>query len=336
MIFHYLSATSGRFSADTFIGRLGIYGVSIFYILSGLTLYYVYYDKMEPSKDDLLSFFKKRIFRIFPLLWLVTIAAIIISRKMPDIQMLLLNLSGLFGFVKWEEYFATGVWSIGNELVFYVFFPFFIFFTKKIKVLMIALSVIIYGLYVYFAFFKLNPQLTITEQWKNYINPLNQVFLFLSGFLMGLFFHKVVVKDYFVLALLLVGLAIFTFCPAHGDIISIVTGANRIVFTASCLLICFGFYKLTFRFPPFVHKPISLLGEASYSIYLLHPIVYRLVSIGLGVCSRYLFKLPTSAQLIFSIIATLILSNLVYQHFEKYFMGLARTTRKSVPESQTI
>ena len=50
MIYHYLSWTLGKFTADTFMGRVGIYGVSIFYVLSGLTLYYVYYDKMKPSQ----------------------------------------------------------------------------------------------------------------------------------------------------------------------------------------------------------------------------------------------------------------------------------------------
>ena len=70
MIYHYLSWTLGKFTADTFMGRLGIYGVSIFYILSGLTLFCVYNDKMTLSKKDVATFFKKRVFSIFPLLWI--------------------------------------------------------------------------------------------------------------------------------------------------------------------------------------------------------------------------------------------------------------------------
>src|SRR5262245_60491552 len=73
MLYHYLTWTLGIFPADTIVGRVGIYGVSTFYVLSGLTLYYVYYGKMKPSAQDTAAFFKKRIFRIFPLLWLVTI-----------------------------------------------------------------------------------------------------------------------------------------------------------------------------------------------------------------------------------------------------------------------
>lgn len=98
MIYHYISSTMGRFPSETFIARLVIYGVSIFYILSGLALYYVYYDKMKPSKDDVISFLKKRIFRIFPFLWLVTNISIILSRAVPDFTSLFLTLTVCLDF----------------------------------------------------------------------------------------------------------------------------------------------------------------------------------------------------------------------------------------------
>lgn len=226
MIYHYLSWTLGKFTADTFMGRLGIYGVSVFYVLSGLTLYYVYYEKMKPSKEDIVSFFKKRVFRIFPLLWLVTIVAILLSGTIPDFTILFLNISGLFGFIRWDSYFSTGVWSIGNEMVFYFFFPFFILFIKRFKPLMILLTVVLLGFYLHFAFVKLNPDLTISEQWKNYVNPLNQVFLFLGGFLIGFFLHDAEFKNSTIFFVLFFLLVLFTFYPATGDTINIVTGTN--------------------------------------------------------------------------------------------------------------
>lgn len=327
MIYHYLTWTLGKFTADSVMGRLGVYGVSIFYVLSGLTLYYVYYNKMQPNLQDTLAFLKKRIFRIFPLLWLVTILAILLSKTTPDFTTLFLNLSGFFGFVKWDKTFSAGVWSIGNELVFYVFFPFFILFMKKFKPLMILLALIITGLYLYFAFIKLNPDLTLSEQWKNYTNPLNQVFLFLGGFLIGFFLHNIRINKSAVVTLLLLGLALFAFYPANGNTINIVTGINRLVFTASCFLICIGFYKLTFQFPKFIHNPLTVLGEASYSVYLLHPIVYTLSGMVSVFFSKHIFHIPESARLILSVVSTLIFSYFVYQYFEKYFMRLGRTIR---------
>jgi peptidoglycan/LPS O-acetylase OafA/YrhL len=327
MIYHYLSWTLGKFSAETFMGRLGIYGVSIFYILSGLTLYYVYYDKMKPSQVDVLSFFKKRVFRIFPLLWLVTITAVLLSGTKPDFTNLFLNLSGLFGFVRWDKYFSAGVWSIGNELVFYVLFPFFILFIKRFKPLMILLALVLFGLYLYFAFVKLDPAVNLNEQWKNYVNPLNQVFLFLGGFLIGFLLRDSIIKNWVIVLLLFLASVLFAFYPATGNTINLVTGVNRLIFTATCFITCICFYKMTFKFPTFIHKPLTLLGEASYSVYLLHPIVWSLT----GIFSEYVFNYPVSVRLILSVLSTLVISYFVYQYFEKYFMKLGRRS-KTNPE----
>lgn len=324
MIYHYLSWTHGKFTADTFMGRLGIYGVSIFYILSGLTLFYVYYDRMTLSKKNVTTFFKKRVFRIFPLLWLVTIIAIIISKNIPDFSNLILNLTGLFGFVKWDTYFSAGVWSIGNELVFYVFFPIFFLLSKAHKPFFIILNIILFSFYLYFAFVKLNPELTLYEQWKDYVNPLNQVFLFLSGFLIGLLFRNSKVNNLFAFVSFFLGLSLFVFIPAENDTINLVTGVNRLFFTGSCLLICFGFYKLTLKLPIVIHKPLTLLGEASYSVYLLHPVVYNLVKI----FKHHIIDFSESVQLILSVSLTLVVSYFTYEFFEKYFMRLGKQIKK--------
>jgi exopolysaccharide production protein ExoZ len=329
MIYHYLSWTIGDFKSDTFMGRFGVYGVSIFYILSGLTLYHVYYERMKFEKADIASFFKKRIFRIFPLLWLVTFTSILFSRKLPDFANLLLNLSGLFGFVSWDTYFSAGVWSVGNELVFYAFFPFFVLFMKRIKPLMVLSTLVILGIYLYFTFVKITPDLTLSEQWKNYVNPLNQVFLFLGGFLIGFFFHDTKIRNSIVLTLIILTITTFAFYHATGDIINIVTGVNRLFFTLCCFLVCICFYKSSFKFPKFIHNPLILLGEASYSVYLLHPIVWVLTGFFSKLFGKYIFCFPVSARLILSVLLTLIISYYVYQYFEKYFMKLGRTNKNN-------
>lgn len=327
MTYHYLLWTLpiSTFSADTFLVRFSIYGVSIFYILSGLTLYYVYYNKMLPSKDDVFSFVKKRLFRILPLLWLVTIVKIIVSQQIPDLYNLFLNLTGLFGFIKWDTYFSTGIWSIGNELVFYAFFPFFILFTKSFKSSMTILVLVIFALYMYFAFVKLSPHMNLAEQWSNYVNPLNQVFLFLGGFLIGLFLHNVNVKNSINTLTFILGLGLFIFYPVEGDAINLVTGINRLIFTFSCFLICISFYKLTIKLPDVFHKPLSMLGEASYSVYLIHPMVYGLSGIFMSMLSKYIVPFPESVRLISAVISTLIISYYIYQYYEKYFMRLGRS-----------
>lgn len=324
MIFHYFSWALGKFSADTFMGRIGLYGVSMFYVLSGLTLYFVYYHKMGLNKEDVLDFFKRRVFRIFPLLWVVTIVAILLSNQKPDVTDLLLNLSGLFGFLRWERYFSAGVWSIGNELVFYVFFPFFVLFTRHMKPAMLALALLLFGFYLYFAFIRLQPTLTLNEQWAVYIHPMNQVFLFMSGFLLGYALQRIQVPNIVALGFIAAGIVLFVLYPAAGDPVTLITGVNRLVFTVCCLLVCAGFYKLSLTLPGIIHQPLSLLGEASYAVYLLHPLVWTISGILCVWLKAHTLYVPLSVRLVLACITTLVLGYFVYQYVEKYFMQLGR------------
>ena len=226
MIYHYSSWVFGRYSADTFMGRLGIYGVSIFYILSGLTLFHVYHENMKPTLEEVLQFFKKRVFRIYPLLWLVTIIAIIISDKSPNLLHLLLNLTGLFGFFTWDVSFSTGVWSIGNELVFYVFFPLFIYFSRKNNWTFWLMAIIIFLIFLYFAFIKMHASTSPYQQTRDYFNPLNNLFLFFGGFLIGKLFHQITLSISAIITLFIIGFGLFILYPATGVRIDLLTGVN--------------------------------------------------------------------------------------------------------------
>jgi exopolysaccharide production protein ExoZ len=44
MAFHYVSWSFVKPGADSLLGKLGIYAVSIFYILSGVSLSFVYFQ----------------------------------------------------------------------------------------------------------------------------------------------------------------------------------------------------------------------------------------------------------------------------------------------------
>ena len=194
MIYHYCSWELGDFSSDTIMERIGIYGVAIFYVLSGLTLFHVYFEKLHFSKESIFSFFKRRFFRIFPLLWFINIISLFLiylsNNPLPSYKTILVNFTGLFGIVAWWAYFSTGVWSIGNELAFYIFLPFFVFLTKSKRMSMLILSLFILACYLFFAFIKLNTNAPLAEQWRIYINPLNQIFFIPRRVSYRIFFSK--------------------------------------------------------------------------------------------------------------------------------------------------
>lgn len=334
MIFHYATWTYGEFDSQTFLGRVGIYGVSIFYVLSGLTLHLVYGSKINTQKD-IGVFFIKRFFRIYPLLWLTIIGTIVLTRDIPNPVKLFLNFTGLFGMVQWDQYIGVGVWSIGNELVFYLFLPFLVYLSKKSGKGLIAFSFLLLAIYCEFAFDLLSNSQSLSSQWRDYVNPLNQVFLFLGGFLIGHFSGSKSLSQETSLVLIGVSLATFVFYPIGSDTINMVTGVTRMVFTLICFLICLGFFKLNLKLPSLANSALSRLGEASYSVYLIHPIVFRITGIAISLLTKYFFEMPISGTIRFigSAIFTLIISNTVYNRFEKYFMAKGKAFSERLKES---
>ena len=155
MIYHLTSWLFNRQDSSTLLGRLGVYGVSIFFILSGLTMAIVYSNYIKDAKTCV-NFYIRRLFRILPLLWICSFATIIIRGKNPGLDVLILNLTASFGFVSPGTYIVTGAWSIGNEMVYYAMTPIIIHIFNKSKIYGNIITLITLALTIYFSFFILN------------------------------------------------------------------------------------------------------------------------------------------------------------------------------------
>lgn len=311
LIYHYLYFEGLQFDGESFIRRMGYYGVTIFYILSGLTLFYVYSEKLSFKKSELKKFFVKRAARILPLLWVVSITSIVFSHKSPNFLDVFLNFSGLFGFFKWDTYFATGAWSIGNELVFYSFFPFLLFAARKNGNLFWYVGALILLISIYFSYCLLpNP----VNHWRNYTNPLNQLIYFYSGIAIGKLFVNKNYSNTFLIILLVVSLLVFITYPSGINDTLLVIKGNRYVFFILCWIIVASLYLLKVNPKLIIHKPFLFLGEISYGIYLFHPIVYffskKILSILHINLSMYFF-------LFVSTLLSILISYLSYRFFEK-------------------
>lgn len=325
MVYHYTTWTWGEHAPGSFMGRVGIYGVAVFYVLSGITLIYIYASKLTLCKADLIDFYTKRFFRIFPLLWLATLVSILLSKHAPNPLDLLLNLTGLFGLVKWNTYFATGAWSIGNELTFYLVFPLLVFLLRRGKFgTLVALSIPVL-LFLYFAFFALQANQPLANQWHTYTNPLNQLALFAGGVMLGYFVKPNSTNTWRSRLAGVLGLALFMLVPIAGMSSALVVGFTRVLLSISCVLLGYSFFR-TERAPSYLDKPLALLGQVSYSLYLLHPIVFAVgkaiflilfkLSRGNNIFSNYYFLLTLQ------ITASLIISYYSYYYFERYFIRL--------------
>lgn len=320
MVYHLIAWWVAPLSAHSVMGRVGVYGVAIFYILSGLTMYHVYGRRMTTS-GDAGKFFVRRAFRIFPLLWLVTIAALILIPQKAEWGDLVLNFTGLFGFVSWDTYFSPGLWSIGNELVFYALFPVLVALARTSRSAFVASGMILGGGYLYFAFVKLSPTKTIGEQWVDYINPGNQAFLFFIGIAIAYIGHRVRMSQDTAWATLGISAVLFVAWPVG---VNSITDGTRLMFTLICAAICAAAYHLDFEVPKAAHKSLAMLGETSYSIYLLHPIVNELLKL------TPLKGAPVPVIIAAVAACTFVAAWATYRWMEKPLIGVGRslTSRK--------
>lgn len=323
MLYHLISVEGVDLGASSVLARMGLYAVAVFYILSGISLTLAYQHKLA-SWGSIGRYAIKRVGRILPLLWLATSLVLLRDVLMahalhqsvawPSAQVVFLNYSLLFGFVKPGAYLVTGGWSIGNELVFYLVFPMMMVLYRVWQgVCRVLFPVLLVGVCGY-SVEHLDAARSLTHQWLSYIEPANQFYLFFAGVVVALFCAPASVN--FArrhMGALLVLLAAFVFYPLEGDRVLLVAGSGRLVLSLICVLLCLGVYRVRCPVPLWLHVPLNFLGEASYSVYLLHPIVAGACWVVLSHChvSRVMANVVVAMPL------TLLLAYLSYHYLER-------------------
>ena len=329
MLYHYTGAFVLSLDSGSTLGRLGIYGVSIFFILSGLSMAIVYNKYIRDIKTAV-CFFIRRIFRIWPLLWMVAFMLVLISilfqNEPYSISMVILNITTLFGFINPSAYMATGAWSIGNEMVYYIFTPLIIvlYNRKKLYGNLFFLFTLIIG--IYFSQFVLSPTNSLNNQWHYYINPFNNLYLYVSGIAIFYNLKSINLNVHIINILLFSSCIVFVFAPFEGDQINITTGIGRAVFSILSISIVIAFYKLNIKLPQYIGYQFEQLGCATYSVYLLHPIVS---SVNIVLFSRLLHLSNPIFLFVLSTIFTITISLISYKYFETPFINLGKRLTSS-------
>lgn len=324
MVYHLMGWLFYSLDSSSFLGKFGIYGVSVFFVLSGLSMAIVYSNYLKDIQTSI-SFFIRRIFRIWPLLW-IAIALITIPRIMNgqnvDLFWLFANMTTLFGFIKPEAYINTGAWSIGNEVVYYAFTPLIIFlYDKKIKFGDIF-TLITFLISCIFSFYLLNREETLKSQWFMYVNPFNNLFLYCAG--ISLYYHlrNVTIKPFLNSFIFIASILFFIYYPVSGDKIQIVTGATRILFMLATISLVISFYKFNlYKYVPnFISFSLEQFGIATYGVYILHPLIWM----GL---TFYFNKIQfTNNYLMFGLVSffSIFFALVSYNLFEKKFMAIGK------------
>lgn len=313
VIYHLLA-----WEYDIVLPSAGMLSVYAFFILSALSLCLVYKDEFGTSLDSnkLARFYINRFARIVPLLFLVSsiyfvwgiikggdILGGIVSYLITSSGLLSLGASGFVSN-------ATGAWTIGVEIAFYIAFPVLFLLFGKTRILYLVLAAVIlsafqggYAWHVYSSFDK-------AEAWPIYISLLS----FCGFFAWGFVAHKVSRKNPLgavsaVSAIIMLMLFVWQSLIVDFDRVLIISFPYSIVtsaFMGCCIIVLYK--SANFGVLAYLKQN---LGDVSYSSYLLHPFIIEAFSMIVPGDA-----LSMGWHVLLVLVLTVFISKLVYEFFE--------------------
>lgn len=301
--------------------QIGYFGVYMFFMLSGFSMWYVYASK--PLDIGLLRhFFIARVARIFPLYAVVVVlgaAARVFAQGFETVNAdffhrYLVNTTLMFGLSQpGKTSFVPGGWSIGIEFVFYLVFPLFLLFGRSLKG-MLALLVASFALNQCIAL-SLLSQSTMAEQWTNYTNFPTFLVYFVAGIVTAMGYgklsHRPLLQHPVLCRVVPVAAIAVMFCYPSDTQEHFLQGAQV------ALLIAVGmagiFFAALLKPSLWERRCFQFLGDISYSTYVLNFFVYQLVS---AVLNRLYPDHGLSVTVALSASGSIILAYLSYRFYE--------------------
>lgn len=294
----------------------GQYSVDIFFILSGFLIFLT-----VNNGTNKLQYLKKRLFRIYPMYLFSLVFYLLYSvfylGNSLDYLTLLQNVLMLPWNEKWSyDSLIVGVaWSTMFEMMFYFLFFIILLFNldkKKIFILIPTLFVVSKLLFYFNIINYDTPFISLVFS----ILSTKYVFLFLVGCLISYLYvnDKLPVigkKLYNVLLISSILIFIFTHCFKYNIVVSLFTST----FLFLTMLFVDKYYQLNMK-NKFV-KFFSFLGDISFSIYLIHILIIKILINVFDVSNVIEMIVLTS-------ILTIIISSITYQFIEKKFIALAK------------
>ena len=273
--------------------KLAALGVSFFFSLSGFVLFYNYHDR-EFNLNFLKKFYYDRIARIWPthLLGLILFIIVFKSQEVDFIYItrLLSNAFLLHTWVPNDLYnlsFNGPSWSISTELFFYLSFPFIVIGYKAnriITAILIAIVALIPAIIAAKMALTIPIKFGVDQFSYGAVTrffPVSRLFEFFCGILICDLYFLLKKKNYEDVArkieiplLILAGAYLYyliNYRINFGDKYSTILFQTSFKWIPLSLLLLVTFSTSSSVITKFLSsKPMRLLGESSFSLYLLH------------------------------------------------------------------
>jgi peptidoglycan/LPS O-acetylase OafA/YrhL len=252
------------------LNHVGLYSVTVFFTLSGASIYIAYADKIKNGMA-FSTFLGRRFFRLAPLYWLIVLLHGGLWHKIGNVFM---NLAFLFGFANpGTSSILMGGWSLGIEFIFYFTFPVFLICTGN-RFRMISCFLLSLVIQASFVASIARMEGGITGNWDKFAQFTSFVAYFLGGCVIGKIListsakvPQIVVWMVFQLLLITAG----TFASLSDDMS--LAGASGALMTIVCLLLVLVAGHL--HIPSCLGRIAGFFGAVSYGVYLLHPFILR-------------------------------------------------------------
>ncbi|MCX7085678.1 MAG: acyltransferase [Methylococcales bacterium] len=296
----------------------GFSGVDIFFVLSGFIILYT----SNSNSIDSSIFLKKRFIRIYPIYWLVTLLLVIAFFISPSTENAhkgdLYTILGSITLFPQKDYVIGVAWTLTYEVIFYLFFAFTYF--RKPRYLFYGFTIWITSILITF-FLKLDTNYHI---FKTLLDPviLNFAFGCIIAFVYKRFTNETHGIWYFWIGLIFFTLSWLFYYQLKLDSSDLLdSDISRVyLFGLPAAVLIFGSLYLKNNVP----KWLVYLGDASYSLYLVHGTV-------LSILIKIIIKFNLSSQFInfygalSLFVTTLILSCCFYSFIEKNLIKLIKS-----------
>lgn len=333
----------GLWKSNKFIFELGGLGVIFFFVLSGFLITYLLFE--EKKQSDTISvkkFYLRRIFRIWPLYYLVVVLGFFILphiglMELPFFQkhlsdnftenllLYIFMLPNLALAIFYSVPHIGQTWSIGVEEQFYLLWPWLVKYSKNCLKTLIVFAAILIGV-----------KMLVLMLCNSY--PDNQTLLIIRPFLAmtkmesmaiggigaWLLFHKKLIHKFYnnyllFLCILSIPLLVY-FTP------DVIQDGVYILYSVLFLIIIINVSSNKQSIIKTENKLYQFLGNISFGIYMYHMMVIAFV---IGVLKKFDFKVDNSVFSQFlvyvtSILLTVFMAWLSYQYFEKLFLKLKK------------
>jgi len=329
-----------------YLQNFGAIGVDLFFVISGFVITLVAYRYM--GAEDGKQFLVKRFLRINPIYYL---ASLVFLGIVATAAFLLHDPAPVMISNPWHKFLQTLFifplhpvphlmsigWTLSVEWLFYVLFFLLILFKRRKKALLLIIMIVLLVLTGYIARFRDSRLIFIT-------NPV------LLEFLPGVIICRayILVKNIpklLAIGFVLAGAGIYVYEIFHGfgyisEMASTVNGSlsmKRFLFWGlpSSLLVagCVFLEKNAVGTRLWNNKWIRLTGDASYSIYLVHLIVFFLLSL---VFQRVKYFAIPDAGIILQLAVAMITGIIFYLFVERPLLRLVRRKARQQPAAVSI